>query len=118
MSDENLVDTYEYLWEQTLAEFIGTFFLISTALVVSSQRTRLADGVAALSIGITLAVMVYWGVELTGASYNPAINIGFVMTNRISWVQFTTYTIAQLLAGIAAFGYWRAVLYSKFNNEL
>ena len=56
-----------------IVEFIGTFFLI---LVIALTGNPIA-------IGAILAAMVYFGEQISGAHYNPAVTLGFLFLSLI-----------------------------------
>jgi aquaporin Z len=85
---------------KALTEFVGTFiflFAISLAGVSGSPLTPLA-------IGGALMVMVYMGGHWSGAHYNPAVSFGLFLQKKLTAKDFVQYVVAQIVAGILAFG--------------
>lgn len=74
-----------------LVEFIGTFFLVSAAL--------LGGGPAAAA---TLMVMVFAGGHISGANYNPAVSLALFVRGKLSAMEMIVYWVCQIVAGIAA----------------
>jgi len=75
-----------------VVEFIGSFFLVSGAI--------LAGGIGA---SLALVVMIYAGGHISGAHYNPAVTIGLWMRKKIGTEDVPGYLLAQFLgAAIAA----------------
>ena len=83
-----------------LTEFIGTFFLVLTiGLMVTS-----GSPMAPLAIGGVLVVLVYMGGHISGAHYNPAVTVAFLLRNRMPANDAAPYLIAQLIAALLAAG--------------
>lgn len=49
-------------------------------------------------------VMVYMGGHRSGAHYNPAVSFALLLQGKMSVTEFVSYVVAQIVAGIAAFG--------------
>jgi len=87
------------------AEFIGTFFLVTTWCSVSLSGNVLG----ALAVASTLMVCVYALGEVSGANFNPAVSLGLALAKLaghgdFSFVQMAFYWLAQFLAAICAAG--------------
>ncbi len=81
-----------------LTEFIGTFFLVLTIGLTVVGGVPLAP----LAIGLTLMAMVYMGGHISGAHYNPAISLAFLMRGKMSATDFVPYLVAQIAGAIVA----------------
>ena len=77
-----------------LVEFLGTLFL--TFIVFATNGNYLAIG-AALAVGVLL------GGAISGAAYNPAIAIAYLVAGKISQVDVVPYIVAEIAGGLAAF---------------
>lgn len=75
-------------------EAIGTFFL-SIAMGLTGN---------ALAIGLMLAVMIYTGMHISGAHFNPAISFAYFIRRKITFNTFSGYLISQTLGAFAAGG--------------
>ena len=75
-----------------LTEFIGTCFLVLVILMSGNP----------LAIGGILMVMVYMGGHVSGAHYNPAVTLGFVLRGRMDVSEAISYWIAQFAGAVAA----------------
>jgi aquaporin Z len=85
---------------KVFTEFVGTFiFLFAISLAVAS-----GSPIAPIAIGGALMCMVYMGGHISGAHYNPAVSLAVLLNKKISIGTFCAYVIAQIVAGIAAFG--------------
>lgn len=85
---------------KVLTEFVGTFiflFVISLAAVGTSP-------LAPLAIGAALMCMVYMGGHRSGGHYNPAVSLGLFLQKKLDAKDLLPYWIAQIVAGILAFG--------------
>ena len=96
--------------QKMVAEFIGTFALIfiGAGSICADQYLHAANGggVGLLGIavahGLAIAIMVSAVGHISGGHLNPAITIGFWVTQRIGTLQTISYWIAQLLGATAA----------------
>jgi aquaporin Z len=85
--------------ERKLAvEFIGTFFLVFTV----GMATTNAGTLAPLAIGAVLMVMVFAGGHVSGAHYNPAVSLAVLLRGKLTSHECVAYVAAQALAAIAA----------------
>ena len=76
-----------------LAEFIGTFLLAVTMLIVRNEPFY-------LFLSLVGIFMLIGG--LSGAHINPAVTVGAWVTRRINWVRAVSYLVAQVLAAMLA----------------
>ena len=83
-----------------LAEFIGTFFLVST--IGHTVIGALPGVIAPLAIGSILMVMVYAGGHISGGHYNPAVTLAVWMRGKCATADVPGYMIAQVLGGVVA----------------
>jgi aquaporin Z len=87
---------------KAIAEFIGTFALVLAviaSLVLVGQEGLVGT---ALAQGLMLAIMVSALGHVSGAHFNPAVTLGFLVTRRIQPALGVIYMIAQFAGGIAA----------------
>ena len=87
---------------KAVAEFVGTFALVLAvmgSLVVSGQGGLVGTGLAQ---GFVLAVMISSLGHISGAHFNPAVTLGFLVTRRIQPVLAVVYWIAQFAGALAA----------------
>src|SRR4051794_15286630 len=85
-----------------LTEFIGTFFLVTGAI--------LGGGIGA---SLALMIMVYAGGHISGAHYNPAVTTAMYIRKKVTTAELPGYYIAQLLGGIIA----GALAYYVFERQ-
>jgi aquaporin Z len=90
------------LWEQALAEVIGTFALvfIGAGAVVLGGAGGLVG--IALAHGLVLAIMISNFGHISGGHFNPAITISVWVVGKIESARAGVYILAQL--GGAAVG--------------
>src|SRR5689334_8849428 len=98
------------IWEQAIAEFVGTF-----ALVFIGTGAVMLDGSAgllgiALAFGLVLAIMVSALGHISGAHFNPAVTIGAWVGGKIETMRAGLYILVQLVAAAAASLVLRALL--------
>jgi aquaporin Z len=88
------------LGRQLTAEFIGTFILVFTVGIATSNRG--AGELAPLAIGSALMVMVFAGGHISGGFYNPAVTLAAQLTGKLQLRQTACYVLTQLAAGALA----------------
>ncbi len=77
-----------------LVEFIGTFFLVFT-IGISGDVFAIA--------GVLMA-LIYMGGHISGAHYNPAVTVGFMLCGAIKFYDAIRYWLAQFAGAILAAG--------------
>jgi MIP family channel proteins len=92
--------------KRVLAEFIGTFMLVFAAAgadvadaVGGHELGRLAVVAAP---GFAVAAMIYATDKISGAYFNPAVSIGFVLTGHLKPKDLPFYIAAQVAAAVVA----------------
>jgi aquaporin Z len=83
-----------------IVEFIGTFFLVLTILVVNNNGTP--AGFAPIAVGFALMAMIFAGKHISGAHYNPAVTLAMLMRKNIVLNDGLAYILAQFIAAIFA----------------
>ena len=87
------------------AEFLGTFalcFVGQGAVVVQHVIGREDLLAIAVAHGLVFATLISALASTSGAHFNPAVTLGFVITGRQSWTSAITYWISQLLGAVVA----------------
>lgn len=89
------------------AEAIGTAFLLATVVGSGIMAERLSDGNVALALlgntiptGAILVVIILMFAPLSGAHFNPAVTITFMLRREISKADSALYILAQIAGGI------------------
>jgi glycerol uptake facilitator-like aquaporin len=98
-----------------LAEAIGSAFLLTTVVGSGVMGDRLSGGNAALALlanalatGAILIVLITMLGPISGAHFNPAVSMGFVLRRELRWLDAAAYTIVQIAGAII--GVWCAHL--------
>ena len=93
------------------AEFIGTYFLLSTVVGSGIMAERLSmgnDAIAllanAIATGATLIVFISIFINISGAHFNPVVSIIMYLRNKIKFNQTIFFIIVQIFGGIL--GVW------------
>ena len=97
-----------------LAECIGVFaltFVGGGAIIATSGENLL---VIALAHGLILAVMIAAMMHVSGAQFNPAVSIALASRRKQSWSQAISFSIVQILGGIAAAFLLKATMVPAF----
>jgi aquaporin Z len=100
------------LGKRTIAEFIGTFWLVfggcgSAVLAAAFPNLGIGFVGVALAFGLTVLTMAYAIGHVSGCHLNPAVSVGLVVGKRFPASNLLPYVIAQVIGGIAG----AAVLY-------
>lgn len=93
--------------QKSLAEFIGTFWLVfggCGSAVISAAFPEVGIGLLGVSLafGLTVVTMAYAIGHISGCHLNPAVTIGLWMGGRFPAKEIPAYIIAQVLGAIAA----------------
>ena len=97
------------LSKRSLAEFIGTFWLVfggcgSAVLSAAFPQVRIGLLGVALAFGLTVLTMAFAIGHISGCHLNPAVSIGLWIGKRFAASELIPYVIAQVLGGIAGAG--------------
>lgn len=90
------------------AEFIGTLLLVAAVVGSGIAGERLAGGNEAIALlantlatGAILAVIILMFGAISGAHFNPAVTLAFLIRREISGGDAALYVIVQIVGGIA-----------------
>ncbi len=100
---------------QLAAEGLGTAFLLAGVVGSGIMGERLADGNVAIALlansiatGAILAVLILVFGPLSGAHFNPAVTLAFLLQGRIARPLAGAYVAVQIVGGLL--GTWVAHL--------
>ncbi|MDJ1015876.1 MAG: MIP/aquaporin family protein [Paracoccaceae bacterium] len=89
------------------AEALGTFFLLATVVGSGIMAERLAGGNVAIALlgntiptGAILVVLITMFGPVSGAHFNPAVTLSFLLRREISVSHSALYVATQIAAGI------------------
>jgi aquaporin Z len=101
------------LWKRSVAEFIGTFWLVfggcGSAVLASVvgaklEGTHVNIGISLLGVsfafGLTVLTMAYAIGHISGGHLNPAVSVGLVTGGRFQPKELLHYIVAQVLGGM------------------
>jgi len=101
--------------QRYVAEFIGTAFLLAAVVGSGIMAEALADGNEAIALlgntiatGAILVVLITMLRPVSGAHFNPAVTLVFLLRKEISARDSLIYVVVQIVAGIT--GVWAAHL--------
>lgn len=101
--------------QKTIAELIGTAFLLATVVGSGIMAEQLAGGNVAIALlgntiptGAILVVLITLFGPVSGAHFNPTVTFVFILRNEITLSEGILYVIAQIIGGII--GVWAAHL--------
>jgi aquaporin Z len=92
--------------KKLMAEFIGTFMLVSAVCGAGALGLNLPYGFVAMAVGISVMVMAFAVGHVSGGHFNPAVTLGLVVGGRHPASDAVGYIVAQVLGGTAAAIIW------------
>ncbi len=97
------------LFKRSLAEFIGTYWLVlggCGSAVLSAAFPGVGIGLLGVSLafGLTVLTMAFAIGHISGCHLNPAVSVGLTVAGRFKAADLLPYIIAQVLGAIAAAG--------------
>jgi glycerol uptake facilitator-like aquaporin len=87
-----------------VAEFLGSLVFFS---VIAKYATR-ADG--PFIIGLTLAIVVYFGIIFKAGHFNPVVSTIFRLAETMDVTDYISFVLLQFLAGVAVWVLWKEKL--------
>ena len=91
-------------WKPVVAEFVGTFFLVFfgvTSFISMSGNEMLLEG--AVTLGLTLFVLVHILGPVSGCHLNPVITIPVFMSGKTKQDDTIAYIVAQVIGATLGF---------------
>ena len=85
--------------EQIIAEFIGTFIFVSVILLTGQP----------IPIAVALLATIFFAGPVSGGHMNPVVSFVSAMKGTIPWTTMAFYIAAQLVAGVCALFWFKAV---------
>lgn len=99
------------------AEALGTFFLVfvGTGAIIADDvyAGAITHTGIALAFGAIVAIMIYAVGHVSGAHFNPAVSLGFLITGKLNLKKFLGYILSQLLGAMIA----SSILYAIFPDH-
>jgi glycerol uptake facilitator-like aquaporin len=96
------------LRRRLVAEFLGTWLLVATVVGSGIMAETLADGNAAVALlgntlatGAILAVLITMLGPISGAHFNPAVSLIFLLLRELPLSLFVLYVLVQVAGAIA-----------------
>ena len=93
------------LHKKLIAEFIGSYFLVfagTGAVVINDLTGALSHIEIALTFGLVVMALIYAFGHISGAHFNPAVTLGFLMKGDINPKESILYIIVQIVGAILA----------------
>lgn len=93
--------------QRCLAELLGTFALVfagTGAITVNQQTGVITHTGIAIVFGLVVMAMIYALGDVSGAHFNPAVSIAFVLARRFAPVQLPFYILSQVTGALLASG--------------
>ena len=100
-------------WRRLFAETWGTFLLVVVAAgagVVGAQSGgAISLGMKVVAPGLMVMAIIYFMGAVSGAHLNPAVTLAFALRRNFPWSRVLGYITAQIIGGIAAASFLRAL---------
>ena len=91
----------------TVAEFVGTAFLLAAVVGSGIMGERLAGGNIAIALlantiatGAALVALILTFGSISGAHFNPAVSLADAWQRGLSWSRAGAYVVAQVLGAL------------------
>ncbi len=108
----NFLDT-SLEWRRIFSEAWGTFLLVVVAAGAGSVSAMSGGAVtlamAVVAPGLMVMVIIYFMGTVSGAHLNPAVTIAFSVRGNFPWRRVPGYLVAQIVGGLAAAAFVRAM---------
>lgn len=94
------------LGQRALAEWLGTAFLLAAVVGSGIMAERLTDDVAlallanAVATGAMLVVLILVFIGVSGAHFNPAVTLAFLLRRELRPAHALAYVIAQCAGAV------------------
>lgn len=95
------------LTRRIAAEALGTAMLLATVVGSGIMGERLAGGIVgmalmanAIATGAILVVLILILAPVSGAHFNPAVTLAFVLQRQITWWDAASYVLAQVAGAL------------------
>jgi glycerol uptake facilitator-like aquaporin len=92
---------------RTVAEFLGTVFLVAAVVGSGIMAERLAGGNVALALlastiatGAALVALILTFGPTSGGHFNPVVSLADAMEGGLAWSETLPYMAAQIVGGI------------------
>jgi aquaporin Z len=107
--------------KKLVAEFIGTFMLVSSVCGAALFSVPYAGLMTvAFAIGAAVLAMAYAVGHISGAHFNPAVTCGLVAAGRFEIGEMIPYIVVQVVGGIVAaavfYIIWSGAPTGSWNN--
>jgi aquaporin Z len=100
-------------WRRVFAEAWGTFLLVLVAagggVVAAMSAGRVTLGMMVVAPGLMVMAIIYFMGAVSGAHLNPAVTLAFAVRRDFPWQRVPGYIVGQLIGGIGAAGFLRAM---------
>src|SRR6202171_3375547 len=111
------------LSKRSLAEFIGTFWLVfggcgSAVLAAAFPSVGIGLLGVSLAFGLTVLTMAYAIGHISGCHLNPAVSVGLMVGKRFPGSDLLAYVVAQVAGAIAGAGVLYVIASGKPGFEL
>ena len=94
--------------QKVLAEMVGTFTMIFVgggSILLSERYPQAVPAfVIPIAWGLTIALMIFAVGHISGAHFNPAVTLAFVVAKRLPASQIFIYWGSQAFGGLMAVG--------------
>lgn len=100
-------------WRRLFAEIWGTFLLVLVAaggsVVAAQSGGAVTLGMIVVAPGLMVMAIIYFMGTVSGAHLNPAVTLAFAVRRNFPWRRVPGYVLAQMIGGIAAALFLRAM---------
>jgi len=100
-------------WRRIFAETWGTFLLVVVAagggVVAATSAGAVTLGMVVVAPGLMVMAIIYFMGAVSGAHLNPVVTLAFAVRRNFPWRRVPGYIVAQVIGGVAAALFLRAM---------
>ena len=100
-------------WRRLFAETWGTFLLVLVdaggGVVAAQSGGAVTLGRIVVAPGLMVMAIIYFMGTVSGAHLNPAVTLAYAVRGNFPWRRVPGYVLAQMIGGIAAALFLRAM---------
>ncbi|XP_033750277.1 aquaporin-9-like [Pecten maximus] len=109
------------LAREIIAEYIGTFILVTFAIGSGAQYVLSRQEFSSfLTVnfagGMGLTLGIYFSGGVSGGSLNPAVTLALCLSGRVPWFKWPFYSIAELAGAFTAAAVQFGIYYDAINH--
>src|SRR5271166_1901709 len=99
-------DDLSHEWRRVLAEFVGTFLLVTVAagggVVAAFSGGQISRTAAVVAPALMVMAIILAIGAVSGAHLNPVVSVAFSLRGEFPWKRIPAYVVSQAAGAIVA----------------